>query len=306
MTIDPGAQVSVHSHLWVGQGSATLTGTVVVNGGILYVPNGEFGVGWNGGTNYCYCTNGGAIYLRDWSPQSLGAPQNTSGYGILDIGANSKVVITNNALTETFGSVNAINFVITNNQLIAFEGLGTISAVYNPSANITVLTALAPAGPTTPVFSINPSNSIVGLGGTATLTAAASPATGYQWMYNSAPVANGGGISGATTATLTIANFSAAETGVYSVVATNAAASVNDRGYTTSASATVSADSFNLYPVVTINGVNGTTYVSQYASSLSGPWTSFSTNTAGAGPIQVVDLTSPQSNQKRFYRVMLP
>ena len=303
LTIDPGADVTLGGHLWIGQGSATLSGTVVVNGGTLHVPAGEFGCGWNGGTNYCFVTNGATIYLRDWSAQSLGAPQNLSGYGVLDIGANSKVVITNNALTETVGSVNAINFVITNNQLIAFEGRGTIQASYNPSANITVITGLAPAGPTTPVFSLNPSNSIVGLGGTLTLTAAAAPATGYQWQFNSAPLANGGGISGATTATLTIANFSAAETGVYSVVATNSAASPSDRSYTASASATASADSFNLYPVVTINGVNGSTYVSQYATSVSGPWTSFSTNTAGAGPILVADTTSPLS-MKKFYRVM--
>jgi hypothetical protein len=144
------------------------------------------------------------------------------------------------------------------------------------------------------------------LGGTATLTAAASPANAYQWFYNSAPLPNGNGVSGATTATLTVANFSAANAGVYYVVATNTAANPSDRPFTISQSATVSADSFNLYPVITINGVNGSTYVSQYASSVSGPWTSFSTNTAGAGPIQVVDLTSPQSNQKRFYRVVLP
>jgi hypothetical protein len=124
-------------------------------------------------------------------------------------------------------------------------------------------------------------------------------------MFNSAPLANGGGVSGATTATLTIANFSAAETGVYSVLATNAAASPSDRSFTTSTAATVSADSFNLFPVVTINGVNGTTYVSQYATSVNGPWTSFSTNTAGAGPILVVDTTSPLS-MKKFYRVFLP
>jgi hypothetical protein len=133
----------------------------------------------------------------------------------------------------------------------------------------------------------------------------ASPATGYQWMFNSAPLANGGGVSGATTATLTIANFSAAETGVYSVVATNSAASASDRPSTLSTAATVTADSFNLFPVVTINGINGTTYVSQYVTSVSGPWTSFSTNTAGAGPILVVDTTSPLSMAK-FYRVIEP
>jgi hypothetical protein len=195
--------------------------------------------------------------------------------------------------------------VIADGQLQAFEGHGTISAIYNPSANITILTALPPAGPTTPVFSLNPSNAIVGLGGTVTLTSSASPATGYQWMFNSAPLANGGGVSGATTANLTIANFSATETGVYSVVATNSAASSSDRNYTSSQTATATGESFNLYPVITINGINGSTYVSQYATSVGGPYTSFSTNTAGTGPIIVVDTTSPLSMAK-FYRVLQP
>jgi len=299
LIVDQGADVTLAGHLWVGQN--TTIGTVVINGGTLHIPGGELGVGWNGNpgvTNYIFVTNGAAVYLRDWAGQTLGAPGQAGSIGIMDIGASSKVVITNNALSY-------MNAVITNHQLIAFEGLGTISAVYNPSANITVLTALAPQGPTTPQFSMNPSNAIVGLGGTVTLTASASPATGYQWMFNSAPLANGGGVSGATTATLTVANFSAAETGVYSVLATNSAASPSDRSFTTSTAATVSADSFNLYPVVTINGVNGTTYVVQYATSVSGPWTSFSTNTAGTGPILVVDTTSPLS-MKKFYRVMLP
>jgi len=200
-----------------------------------------------------------------------------------------------------------MNTLITNHQLIAFEGLGTISAVYNPSANITILTGLAPSGSDTPVFSLQPSNSIVSLGGTATLRAAASPATGYQWLFNSAPLADGGGISGSHTATLTVSNFKAAETGIYSVVATNAnAVSQNDRNYASSQGVSVTADSFNLYPVITINGVNGNTYVVQYTSSLTPPvtWTPYQTNTVGAGPLYVVDTNSPST--QRFYRVIQP
>ena len=297
LVVDPGADVTLGGHLWVGQGPTQ--GTVVINGGTLHIPAGQLGVSWNGNpgtTNYIFVTNGASVYLSQWASQTLGQPGSPGNVGIMDIGANSQVVITNNAMS--FFPV-----LIASNQLIAFEGHGTISAAYNPSANITVLTALQNPGLTTPEFSLNPSNAIVGLGGTVTLTATASPETGYQWMFNSAPLANGGGVSGATTATLTIANFSAAETGVYSVVATNSAANSNDRPATTSSAATVTADSFNLFPVVTINGINGTTYVSQYATSVSGPWTSFSTNTAGAGPILVVDTTSPLSMAK-FYRVI--
>jgi hypothetical protein len=299
--VEPGADFTCGSHLWVGQGN-NIQGKVIINGGTLHIPGGQLGVSWNGigGTNYITITNGGSLYLSQWAGQTLGYPgASITNIGIMDIGANSQVVITNNALSF-------MNTLITNHQLIAFEGAGTIQDVYNPAANITVLTGLAPSGSDTPVFSVQPSNSIVGLGGTATFTATASPATGYQWLFNSVPLANGGGISGATTATLTIANFSAAEAGIYSVVATNAsAASQNDRSFASSVGVSASADSFNLYPVVTINGVNGTTYVTQSATSLIGPWTSFSTNTAGAGPILVVDTTSPLSMAK-FYRVILP
>ncbi len=300
LIIGPGSDATFAGHLWVGQGPAR-QGIVVVNGGTLHVPAGELGVSWNGNpgiTNYIIVTNGATVYLRDWASSTLGQPGAPGNIGIMDIGANSKVVITNNALSY-------MPVLIASNQLTAFGGLGTISAAYNPGNNTTVLTALAPPGPTTPVFSAQPTNVIVTLGGTATLTASASPATSYQWMFNSAPLANGGGISGATTATLTVANFAATEAGVYSVVATNTAASPSDRNYTASAPATVSGESFNLYPVITINGVNGSTYVSQYATSIGGPFTSFSTNTAGAGPIIVVDTTSPLSMAK-FYRVIQP
>jgi Immunoglobulin domain len=302
LVIGPGSDFTCASHLWVGQGTAN-QGTVIINGGTLHIPSGQLGVSWNGigGTNYITITNGGALYMSQWSPQTLGAPgSGPSNFGIMDIGANSQVVITNNQL-------GFMNTLITNHQLIAFGGLGTISAVYNPSANITVLTGLAPSGSDTPVFTVQPTNSIVMLGGTATLTAAASPATGYQWMFNSAPLSDGGGISGSHTATLTISNFSAAQAGVYSVVATNGSpVSQNDRNYASSQGVSVSGESFSLYPVITVNGINGNTYAVQYTTSLTPPvtWTTLTTTTVGTGPAYIVDPATPMGIQ-RFYRVVL-
>lgn len=298
LIVGPGSDFTCDSHLWVGQGTAD-QGTVDINGGTIHIPNGQLGVSWNGigGTNYITIENGGALYLSQWASKTLGAPGSPGNVGIMNIGANSQVVITNNALSY-------MPVLIASNQLIAFGGQGQIQASYNPTLNITTLIAVAPPGPDTPQFSVQPTNLIVKLGATATLSAAASPATGYQWMFNSSPLTDGNGISGSHTANLTVANFSAAETGLYSVVATNASpASQNDRPFNSSQTVSVTAESFSLFPVVTVNGVPGNTYVTQYATSLSGPWTSFSTNTVGAGPLYVVDTTSPLSMVK-FYRVI--
>ncbi len=301
LIVEPGADFTCASHLWVGQGTADV-GTVLINGGTLHIPNGQLGVSWNGigGTNYITITNGGALYLSQWAAQTLGAPgSGAANYGVMDIEVGSKVVITNNA-TGYF------NTLITNNQLIALSGKGQIQSDYNPTLNITTITALAPPGPPTPKFSASPTNEIVSLHGTATLTAAATPATGYQWLYNSVPLTDGNGISGSTTATLTIANFGVANTGLYSVIATNSAdPGTTYRNYNQSAAVSVTAESFNLYPVITINGVNGNTYVVQYTTSLTSPvtWTSFATNTVGAGPAYIVDTATPASIQ-RFYRVI--
>lgn len=304
LIVGTGSDFTCASHLWVGQGYGSDQGTVIIDGGTLHIPAGELGVGWNGGTNYITITNGGTVYLRDWSSQTLGYPGNngnetTTNLGIMEIDGDSTVVITNNALQYFAVLTN-------NNQLIADGGLGTVAWSYNPALNITTLSALGPAGSDTPVFSVQPSNQVVVLKGTATLTAKASPATGYQWLFNGTPLTDGNGISGSQTATLTIANLTAAETGNYSVTATNAnAVSSNDRNFSSSSTVSLSANSVNLYPVVTINGVNGSSYLVQYTTSLTPPvtWTTLTTVTAGAGPIQVVDTATPLSVQ-RFYQVI--
>ncbi|MGA2245544.1 MAG: immunoglobulin domain-containing protein [Verrucomicrobiota bacterium] len=294
-----GSTATFGSHLWVGQGAGSDQGTVIVDGGSISIPNGQLGVGWNGtgGTNYLTLTNGGAAYLQTWAAPTLGEPGNAST-GILDIWAGSFVVVTNNQLSY-LPSVEA------SNELISFGGAGAISATYNPVANVTTIASIPPfiAG-STPVFTVQPSNTLVGLGGTATFTVAMSnsmPCT-FQWQFNSQPLANGNGVSGATTATLTIANVSAANTGVYYVLATN---SSNHAFSAPSLTASLSSDSFNLYPVVTINGIPGDTYVVDYTTSLTPPvtWIPLATNTLGSFTQYVVDTATPRS-LARFYRVV--
>ncbi len=73
--------------------------------------------------------------------------------------------------------------------------------------------------------------------GTATtfsVVAAGSPTLTYQWRKGGANLANGGNISGATTANLTLSNVQTADAAAYDVVVTNA---VNGSSSATSASA---------------------------------------------------------------------
>jgi hypothetical protein len=297
ISIGPGCRFTTGDHLWVGQGTANGgPNYVIVNGGTLDV-HGQLGVGWNGGTNYITLQNGGHAVLNQWAGQTLGAPGNLSGFGVMNIADNTSSVIVTNNQTGYF------NTLVTNNQLIAYGGAGTVTWNYNPSANITTITAVAPVDPETPVIVAQPTNAIVSPGATASFHVQINNVTcNYQWYFNGNPLADGGAISGSKTATLTVSGVSTAQSGSYFVIATNTAHADH---FVQSVSVSLSSMGLNLYPVVTINGVPGSTYVSQYSASLSpANWIPFATNTANSfGPIYVVDTASPRA-VTRFYRVV--
>ena len=183
---------------------------------------------------------------------------------------------------------------------------GTIAWSYSSANNLTTVFAVPAFNPLfTPIYSVQPSNIVASIGGTVTLNALVSNVpVNYGWYFNGSAIANGNGISGANTANLTITGITAAQTGSYSVYATNSNAG-DSLYYTLSSSVSVSAQSFGLYPVVTLNGTVGNTYVVQYTSSLSGTptWTSLSTNTTISSPQYVPDFSAPL-NGSRFYRVI--
>ncbi len=273
-------------------------GTLTIDGGALHV-QGQFGLGWNGfagTTNYATIKNGGHLFLNQWAGQTLGT---ATAVGILNIADNSSLVTVNGNVTGQFAAVT------NNNRLIAYGGAGTVTWNYNPGLNLTTINAVAPVNPNTPIFSVQPTNTIVGVGAPATLHALVSNvAVNYGWLFNNVPVTDGGGISGSHTANLTIASVTGANVGNYSVIATNQSITSE---HTLSATAALTTDAFSINPVITINGVVGDTYVCQYTSSLTPPvtWTSFATNTLGS-PIQyVIDLSASLSTQ-RFYRVAQP
>jgi hypothetical protein len=91
---------------------------------------------------------------------------------------------------------------------------------------------------TAPTISISPSNASVCSGSSAgfTVTAAGTATLSYQWRLGGNNLSDGGNISGATTASLTINPATGGDAGSYDVVVTNAC------GSATSSAATLTVD----------------------------------------------------------------
>ncbi len=79
-----------------------------------------------------------------------------------------------------------------------------------------------------PTISSPPTALRIDIGGTASFTVAASGPgpLSYQWLKGNSPLADGGSVSGATTATLTLTGVHAIDAGLYSVKVSNAAADI--------------------------------------------------------------------------------
>ncbi len=88
-----------------------------------------------------------------------------------------------------------------------------------------LLNAASPGAP--PVITQQPVQTVGPAGGTVRLSVTATGENlTYQWRKNGRNLPNGGGVSGATTPTLTLSDFGEADVGVYSVAVFNPAGSV--------------------------------------------------------------------------------
>jgi hypothetical protein len=146
------------------------------------------------------------------------------------------------------GATNA-TLTITNVQL---ANTGTYLVIVTNLAGITnsataVLTVVA-----APVITVQPTNQAMAVGSTANLsvTAAGQVPLRYHWQFNGTNLVNGGRISGATDATLTITNAQTTNTGIYTVVVTNVV------GSATSSNAFLNVT--NIPPVITLQPTNQT------------------------------------------------
>jgi polygalacturonase/pectin methylesterase-like acyl-CoA thioesterase len=111
----------------------------------------------------------------------------------------------------------ATNATLTITNVQPSDAAGYSVVVSNSSGTVTSSNATLTVSGNPPVFTTQPTNQTVALGGTAVFVAAASgvPAPAYQWLKS------GAGLPNATNATLTLTNVQITDLGVYSLIAAN-------------------------------------------------------------------------------------
>ena len=139
------------------------------------------------------------------------------------------------------------------------------NSVGNITSSIASLTVL-----TTPTISTQPLSQNLVAGSTAqfTVSVGGSNPLAYQWFKNGAVLANGGNVSGATTATLSLAAVASADAANYSVTITNSAGSITS---------TIATLTVLLPPAIVIQPAS--------ASVLAGSNVSFSVSASGTAPL---------------------
>ena len=162
------------------------------------------------------------------------------------------------------------------------------------------LESVAPPG--APVITGQPSSTTVPVGGTTSFTVVVSNPTGatYVWLLNGTAVSDSAGhVSGSATATLTITGASAADTGHYQVLVSNAS------GLSRSATVALALLNLGLDPAITITGKVGDTYEVDYTTSLTPPvtWTPLVTAfKLTTSPQTIVDTSG--LGAQRYYRAV--
>ena len=115
--------------------------------------------------------------------------------------------------------------------VLTFSGLAGTANATGVNAIQLVLNSGAVSAP--PAITLDPQPSIAPDKGTLTISVTATGSgLSYQWRKNGRNIADGGNVSGATTAKLVISPFTAADEAIYSVAVFNAAGSVTSKNAT--------------------------------------------------------------------------
>lgn len=187
--------------------------------------------------------------------------------GTIPAGGTQNVVL-------TLGTPNLVNGTYTRPVVI------TSNDPLQPQTSIPVNLTVA-AGPT---ITSQPVGETAALGATVTFSVAATasgPIT-YQWRKNGLALADGGKVTGATSATLQLANVAASDAGDYSVVVTNAAIEVNSAPATLSIGAAPSISAGPASQTVSAGAAATFTVTAQGTAPLSYQWNFGGTPISGA------------------------
>jgi pectate lyase len=254
-------------------------------------------------------------WFLNWlaDPHALAATDQTNSMSLRQLTGGStnltySVANGTNGTVTLSGDGYTARFVPTAN----FKGLASFSF------NATNVTDGAGFGPVTvavlttnvaPAITEQPSSVTNYVGATVTLEVAATGADlSYRWRRNGTNLNNGGNVSGATNALLTLTSLTSADAANYTVVITNSMGAVTSSiaalVVTAYARPEIADTAFsNGVFRMSIAGDSGPDYIVQASTNLM-LWESIYTNLAPTPPFIWSDATATNFN-RRFYRVLL-
>lgn len=130
MSVRSGATLHCRNHLWIGH-FPTGAGDLDIHGGTVVV-DGQFGLGWEGGTGTVVIRNGGTLVLH-----RVDASQS--------IGDGSSIDIQSGTITIRGDRRTAINNYLAAGKIISFGGAGTASVAYDADTNLTTISSAPPS-----------------------------------------------------------------------------------------------------------------------------------------------------------------
>jgi hypothetical protein len=246
------------------------------------------GLDASGDTSYSFTFFGSRTGVADNREAKFEVVGLNTAFGLVDTANNTANVATVGGITPDGSGNVTINVSPgpNNNNTSGFFYIGAMQMVSSNAAQ--------------PVITGQPAHKTVSAGANATFTVTATSATAlsYQWQFYNTNLVNGGNISGATNATLTVSGVAPTDVGHYRVLVSNNAGTVN------SADATLAIVNIGFYPTVLIAGKIGDTYRVEYATALApATWIPLSTNVLTVTPQLYIDVSSPNNNS-RFYRAL--